>query len=226
MLKTGVEGLDAILGGGIPEGHIVAVVGMYGTGKTMLGLHFIYEGLKNGEPCMIISFDEDEESIIANAKSIGMDLESFGKNLQVVRLEASEVKKNLEKLESDLPEIIKSLGVRRMLIDSISVLETLFDDAGRYSMLATFRKMLKENGITAIITSEADKYQPNTSKYGILEYICDGMISLKVVRKSEFDEPTLGLEVVKMRRLKHSRKPRPYIITGSGIVVYEEAEIF
>uniref|UniRef100_A0A7C3M9D6 KaiC domain-containing protein n=1 Tax=Archaeoglobus fulgidus TaxID=2234 RepID=A0A7C3M9D6_ARCFL len=226
MLKTGVEGLDAILGGGIPEGHIVAVVGMYGTGKTMLGLHFIYEGLKNGEPCMIISFDEDEESIIADAKSIGMDLESFGKNLQVVRLEASEVKKNLEKLESDLPEIIKSLGVRRMLIDSISVLETLFDDAGRYSMLATFRKMLKENGITAIITSEADKYQPNTSKYGILEYICDGMISLKVVRKSEFDEPTLGLEVVKMRRLKHSRKPRPYIITGSGIVVYEEAEIF
>jgi len=226
MLKTGVEGLDAILGGGIPEGHIVAVVGMYGTGKTMLGLHFIYEGLKNGEPCMILSFDEDEESIIANAKSVGMDLEAFGDNLHVARLEASEVKKSLEKLESDLPEIIKSLGVKRMLIDSISVLETLFDDAGRYNMLAVFRKMLKENGITAIITSEADKYQPNTSKYGILEYICDGMISLKVVRKNEFDEPTLGLEVVKMRRIKHSRKPKPYIITESGIVVYEEAEIF
>ncbi|WP_456328996.1 KaiC domain-containing protein [Archaeoglobus sp.] len=226
MLKTGVDGLDAILGGGIPEGHIVAVVGMYGTGKTMLGLHFIYEGLKNGEPCMILSFDEDEESIIANAKSVGMDLEAFGDKLHVARLEASEVKKSLEKLESDLPEIIKSLGVRRMLIDSISVLETLFDDAGRYSMLAMFRKMLKENGITAMITSEADKYQPNTSKYGILEYICDGMISLKVVRKSELDEPTLGLEVVKMRRVKHSRKPKPYIITESGMVVYEEAEIF
>lgn len=226
MLKTGVEGLDAILGGGIPEGHIVAVVGMYGTGKTMLGLHFIYEGLKNGESCMILSFDEDEESIIANAKSVGMDLEAFGDNLHVARLEASEVKKSLEKLESDLPEIIRSLGVKRMLIDSISVLETLFDDAGRYSMLAMFRKMLKENGITAMITSEADKYQSNTSKYGILEYICDGMISLKVVRKSELDEPTLGLEVVKMRRIKHSRKPKPYLITDSGIVVYEEAEIF
>ncbi len=78
MLKTGVDGLDAILGGGIPEGHIVAVVGMYGTGKTMLGLHFIYEGLKNGETCMIISFDEDEESLIANAKSVGMDLTLSG----------------------------------------------------------------------------------------------------------------------------------------------------
>lgn len=226
MLKTGIEGLDAILGGGIPEGHIVAVVGSYGTGKTTLGIHFIYEGLKNGESCMILSFDEDERSILDNAKSVGMDLEPFGDKLQIVRLEASEVKKSFEKLESDIPEIIKSLGVKRMLIDSISVLETLFDDAGRYQMLATFRKILKESGITAVITSEADKYQPTSSKYGILEYICDGLISLKVVRKSELDEPTLGLEVVKMRRLRHSRKPKPYIITDSGIVVYEEAEIF
>jgi KaiC domain protein len=226
MLKTGIEGLDAILGGGIPEGHIVAVVGSYGTGKTTLGIHFIYEGLKNGESCMILSFDEDERSILDNAKSVGMDLEPFGDKLQIVRLEASEVKKSFEKLESDIPEIIKSLGVKRMLIDSISVLETLFDDAGRYQMLATFRKILKESGITAVITSEADKYQPTSSKYGILEYICDGLISLKVVRKSELDEPTLGLEVVKMRRVRHSRKPKPYIITDSGIVVYEEAEIF
>jgi len=226
MLKTGIEGLDAILGGGIPEGQIVAVVGSYGTGKTTLGIHFIYEGLKNGESCMILSFDEDERSILDNAKSVGMDLEPFGDKLQIVRLEASEVKKSFEKLESDIPEIIKSLGVKRMLIDSISVLETLFDDAGRYQMLATFRKILKESGITAVITSEADKYQPTSSKYGILEYICDGLISLKVVRKSELDEPTLGLEVVKMRRVRHSRKPKPYIITDSGIVVYEEAEIF
>ncbi|MEM2818094.1 MAG: ATPase domain-containing protein, partial [Archaeoglobaceae archaeon] len=38
-------------------------------------------------------------------------------------------------------------------------------------------------------------------------------------------EPTLGLEVVKMRGIKHSRKPKPYMITDKGIVVYEEAEI-
>jgi len=93
MLRTGVEGLDAILGGGFPEKHIMAVVGLYGTGKTILGLHFIYEGLKSGEPCMILSFEEDEESIIADAKSVGMDLEAFGNNLHVARLEASDVKK-------------------------------------------------------------------------------------------------------------------------------------
>ncbi|MEM2176519.1 MAG: KaiC domain-containing protein [Archaeoglobaceae archaeon] len=223
-LSTGVAGLDAILGGGIPKGYVIAVIGSYGTGKTILGLHFIYEGLKKGESCVIISFDEDEDSILRNAKSVGMKLDEF-KNLQIVRFEALEVKKSFERIESELPGLIKSSGASRMLIDSISVLETLFTDPERYRVLSSMRRILKSAGITAIVTSEADKFLPTASKYGILEYICDGLICLKMIRKSELEEPTLGLEVVKMRGIKHSRKPKPYMITENGIVVYEEAEI-
>ncbi|MEM1577273.1 MAG: KaiC domain-containing protein [Archaeoglobaceae archaeon] len=223
-LSTGIEGLDAILGGGIPKGYVVAVIGSYGTGKTTLGLHFIHEGLKNGESCIILSFDEDEESILRNARSVGLKLE--GKNLQIIRLEALAVKKSFERLENELPELIKSSNASRMLIDSISVLETLFSEHDRYQILSSMKRILKSLGVTAIFTSEADKYLPTSSKYGILEYICDGMICLKMIRKSELDEPTLGLEVVKMRGIKHSRKPKPYMITERGIVVYEEAEVF
>ncbi len=225
-LSTGIEGLDSLLGGGIPEKHLVGVVGSYGTGKTTLGLHFVYEGLRNGEPGIIISFEEDEESILRSAESVGMHFDEFEKDFQILRLEAVEVKKSFDRIKSELPVVIKNLNAKRMLIDSISVLETLFDEAGRYRMLSTLRRILKSAGITAIITSEADRYQPTSSKYGILEYICDGLICLKVVRKSELDEPTLGIEVVKMRQVKHSRKPKPYVITDAGIVVYEEAEIF
>ncbi|RLI75693.1 KaiC domain-containing protein [Archaeoglobales archaeon] len=225
-LSTGIPGLDNLLGGGILEGHVVAVIGLYETGKTTLGLHFVYEGLKNGESCIIISFNEDEESIVENSKAIGMDLEQFKDKIQIVRLEAVEVKRNIEKIESELPEIINASNAKRMLIDTVSVLETIFEDAERYKVLAMLRRMLKSARITAIITSEADKYNPNSSKYGLLEYICDGLISLKVIRKSELDEPILGIEVVKMRRTKHSRKPKPYAITENGIVVFEEAEIF
>lgn len=224
-LSTGIEGLDTILGGGIPKGYVVAVIGSYGTGKTTLGLHFIYEGLKNGESCIILSFDEDEESIIKNSKSIGMDLEKFN-NIHVIRLEAMSFKKIFERIESEIPELIRSLNASRMLVDSISVLETLFSEQERYQLLSSMKRILKSLGVTAIFTSEADKYLPTASKYGILEYVCDGMICLKMIRKSELDEPTLGLEVVKMRGVKHSRKPKPYLITDRGIVVYEGAEVF
>ncbi len=224
-LATGIAGLDSMLSGGIPRGYVVAVIGSYGTGKTTLGMHFIYEGLKRGEKCVVISFDEDEDSLIRNAKSVGMDLTLF-KNLQISRLDALSFKKSFEKMENELPELIKSMQASRMLIDSISVLETLFNDAERYQILSNLKKVLKSQQVTAILTSEADKFMPTASKYGILEYICDGMICLKMIRKSELDEPTLGLEVVKMRGVKHSRKPKPYLITERGIVVYEEAEIF
>jgi len=223
-LSTGIKGLDAILGGGIPKGYVVAVIGSCGTGKTTLGLHFIYEGLKNGENCIVLSFEEDEESIIRNATSVGMKLEKF-KNLQIIRLEAMSVKKSFEKVESELPELIRSFNAGRILIDSISILETLFSEQERYQVLSAFKRILKSHGVTAIFTSEADKFQPTSSKYGILEYICDGLICLKMIRKSELDEPSLGLEVVKMRGIKHSRKPKPYTITEKGIIVYEEAEI-
>ncbi len=226
-LSTGVEGLDRMLEGGIPKGHIVTVVGAYGTGKTTLALQFIYAGLKNGENCIYISFDEDEESILQDAESFGMNFREYlGKNLEIVRLEAIEVKESLRKIKSDLPMMIQNLNAQRIVFDSISVFETLFDEAERWKALATLRDILKKAGVTAIITSEADKIVPTTSKYGILEYISDGVICLKFVRRGEFEETTLGIEIVKMRRVKHSRKVRPYAITESGIVVYEEAEIF
>jgi len=226
-LSTGIEGLDKMLGGGIPKGHIVTVVGAYGTGKTTLALQFIYAGLLNGENCIYISFDEDEESILQDAESFGMDFRSYlGKNLEVIRLEAIEVKEFLRKIKSDLPLIIKNLNAQRLVFDSISVFETLFSEAERWKALATLRDILKSAKVTAVLTSEADKNNPTTSKYGILEYISDGVICLKFVRKGEFEETTLGIEIVKMRRVSHSRKVRPYTITENGIVVYEEAEIF
>ncbi len=223
ILSTGIPGLDKLLGGGIPERFVVGVIGSYGTGKTTLGLHFIHEGVRRGEKGIVISFDEDEESIFETAESFGMKLPED--KVQVVRLEAEDVKRSFEKVEEEVSEIFASFGAKRVLIDTISVLETLYDDAGRYKALSMFRKVIKSSGATAIITSESDRNNPIHSKFGILEYVADGLIVLKMVRKSELEEAILTIEVLKMRRMPHLRVPRPYVITESGMEVFEEAEI-
>ncbi len=222
LLSTGIPGLDKMLGGGIPKGYVVGVIGGYGTGKTTLSLHFISEGVRRGEKCIFISFEEDEESIIETAKGFGMSLEN---DVRILRLEAEVVKDSFEKIENEIKAVFTNFGVERVVIDNISVLETLYSERGRYKALSTFKRIIKESGATAIITSESDKDNPLHSKYGILEYVSDGLIVLRMTRGGEFEEVILIVEVLKMRRMNHSRRPRPYTISEGGMEVFEEAEI-
>ena len=227
MLSIGIEGLDRIIGG-IPERYVITVFGTYGTGKTTFGLHFIYEGLRNGENCIFISLDEDEESIIETAEGFGMEFGKYieSKNLEVLRLDPIIIKESIEKLSGDLINLIRKTNASRIVIDTISILESLFDEKERWVALSNFRNTIKKGGLTAIFTSEADKINPTSTKYGILEYMSDGAIALRYIRREITEEPLLALEIVKIRRMKHPRKLIPYVITERGIEVLTEAEVF
>ncbi len=226
LVSTGIEGLDSIMGGGIPRGHIVSIFGAYGTGKTTFGLHFVEAGLKNGENCVFISLDEDEQSIVETAVGFGMDFNHYPGTLKVIQLDPVVVKESLMKTGTELLNSIRSLKASRVVFDTVSVLEGMFDERDRWVALASLRNIVKQTGATAIFTSESERFNQDSSKYGIIEYISDGAIILRYLKKNVGEEPSLVLQVIKMRRMKHSRKPVPYIITDRGIAVLEGSEIF
>src|SRR3989440_11087074 len=89
FVLTGIDGLDEMLGRGVPTGHIITVLGSFGTGKTTFALQFLMQGLINGEKAIFISLEEDPESVIANAASFGWNLPTYikGKKLHIVKLE-------------------------------------------------------------------------------------------------------------------------------------------
>ncbi|MGQ9587458.1 MAG: KaiC domain-containing protein [Thermoplasmata archaeon] len=228
-IKTGVDGLDEMLQGGIPENHVVLLMGSFGTGKTTLGLQYLVEGLKRDEPCIFISLEEDKDSILKNALSFGWDLSQSidKKRLGLFKLEPSDAKTTITRIKSELPKFIKSFGAKRVVLDSVSLLNMLFTDENeRRSNLFNLCQLLRSTGATVLLTAEVKDDNPRSSRDGLAEYTADGVLLLQSDENKEGGEVQLTVRILKMRRTTHSRRVKPYSITDKGIVVHAGADVF
>jgi KaiC domain protein len=226
-ISSGIKGLDDMIGGGFPEGHIVVVIGESGVGKTTFAMQFLMDGLVNKEPAIYISIEEEKESLIASARVYGWDMEKYIKDnkLAILNLDLSDIKTTSRKIKTELPEFIESFGAKRMVIDSITLFSIMFDDViERRIRLAGLIKAIRKVGITSLFTAEVNTDSTQHSKDGIIEYTSDGVLFLA---HNEIERNIkLMMRVVKMRRIQHDRSYRPYEITNKGIVVYPNEMVF
>jgi KaiC domain protein len=213
----------------VPEKHMITVIGGMGTGKTTIALQFLMNGLRNGEKVVYMSLEEQGGEIKDSALAYGWDIQHYidSGTLALIRLDPNDIKTTLTRIKSEMPGLIKKFGATRLVVDSITLFEMMFvDEAERRLNLFELFSLLKETGVTALITSEADKKLVYASRYELVEYISDGVIILRYVRPDELRDVKLAVEVVKMRRHRHSRSIKPYDITDSGLVVHSESEVF
>ncbi|HKZ63789.1 MAG TPA: KaiC domain-containing protein [Thermoplasmata archaeon] len=227
-VATGVDGLDEMLGGGIPRGHVVALLGSFGTGKTTLALQFLMQGLINGDKGIFITLEEDVESILRTAAAYGWDLRSHveDESAALIKLEPADAKVTATRVRAEIPAFIRSFGAQRIAIDSVSLLTMMFpDEAERRTRLFALCDQIRKTGATAVMTAEVKDENPRSSRDGLVEYVSDGVISLRLVERSN-GEVQPAVQVVKMRRSAHSRNIKPYSLTDVGIVVHTEAEVF
>ncbi len=229
LLSTGIPGLDELLNGGVPAGHMIAVIGGTGTGKTTVALQFLMSGLQQGEKAVYMSLEEQEAEIKESARAYGWDMQAHidGDRLALIRLDPNDVKTTLKRIKSEMPGLIKQFGATRLVVDSITLFEMMFaDEAERRLNLFELFALLKGTGVTALITSEACYKNAYASRYGLVEYVSDGVVILRYVRPDELRDVKMAVEVVKMRRHKHSRSIKPYDITDKGLAVHSESEVF
>ncbi|HDS63544.1 MAG TPA: KaiC domain-containing protein [Methanofollis liminatans] len=227
-VQFGIEGLDSMLSGGIFEGSICSIVGTYGTGKTTFGLQFIYEGLKQGEKAIFISLDERTEMIHRDIMRRGWDLDTYlDKSLFVIKLDPTDFTVAVNQIKDELPQLIRSVGARRVVIDPISLFEGIFtDESIRRQELFRFIERMRDEDCTLILTSETLQNNPYASKYSLIEYMVDTVILLRYIRPSDLSEVHSAVEVVKMRGSNHSREIKPYEILKDRVQVYSEANVF
>lgn len=222
---TGIQGLDEITGGGLPRGRATLVCGGAGCGKTLLGAEFLVRGaLRFGEPGVLMAFEETEAELAANVASLGFDLGNLVRGrkivLDYVRVEPSEMQESgeydLEGLFVRLDQAIRSIGARRVVLDS---LETLFAGLRNEGILrAELRRLFcwfKDRGVTAIITAERGRDQ--LTRHGLEEYVSDCVILLD--HRVSDQIATRHLRVVKYRGAPHGTNEFPFLIGERGLSV-------
>jgi KaiC domain protein len=227
-LSLGIEGLDAMIQGGIPERHLVVTIGAPGTGKTTFGLQFLHHGLAQGDSCVFITLEQSRETILETANERGWEFDRYEAEdtLAVVDLDPVEMAASLDNIRGELPELVQGFDADRLVLDSVSLLEMMYDDqARRRTEVFDFTRSLKNAGVTTFLTSEASESNPYASRHGIIEYLTDAVFVLQYVR-GETQETRLAVEIQKIRNANHSREKKPYEITMDGISVYRQASIF
>ena len=224
---TGIQGLDELTGGGLPRGRPTLVCGGPGCGKTLLGLEFLVHGaLRYGEPGVFMAFEETAAELTQNVASLGFDLDDLvARRLLVidhVRVERSEVEASgdydLEGLFIRLDHAIRSIGAKRVVLDTI---ETLFAGLPNPAILrAELHRLfgwLKARGVTVLMTGERGSDPAALTLQGLEEYVSDCVIVLdqRVVDMAS----SRRLRVVKYRGSTHGSNEYPFLIDECGISV-------
>ena len=228
-LDIGIEGLDDMILGGVPARSLIAAIGSAGTGKTTIGMQFLNTALENGERGVYITLEESRERVLRTAAEKGWEFRSYEADgtLAVVDLDPVEMANSLASIRNDLTRLIDEFDAERLVLDSVSLLEMMYDHpARRRSEVFQFTRALKRAGVTTLVTSEASDTDPFASRHGIIEYLADAVFVLQYVRSNDFQETRLAIEIQKIRDANHSRQPKPYEITNEGISVHQQANLF
>lgn len=228
-IDVGIRGLDDMIQGGIPERSLMVAIGDAGTGKTTFGLQFIHYGLQQGENAVFIALDESRDRIIKSAEDKSWDFSEYEDRgqLAILDLDPIEMANSLTSIRNELPALVQEFGASRLVLDSVSLLEMMYDDqATRRTEILNFTESLKNAGVTTMLTSEASEEYPYHSRFGVIEYLTDAVFVLRYIRPEDFQEVRLAVEIQKIRDANHSREMKPYELTNDGINVYQQANIF
>ncbi|HJH32735.1 MAG TPA: circadian clock protein KaiC [Methanosarcinaceae archaeon] len=217
-IKSGIDGLDTMLNGGMMENSSMLVAGGPGTGKTIFGLQFINCGLLQKEPCIIATFDERPEQMVLEAKKLGLDLAPYIENglLKFIYSDPDDVCPAEHAIR--IKKCVESIGVKRVFFDGIVNLEmTLPDHLQLRGYLHSLTNYLKSSSVTSVFTTEISPNGKNRIISPDASFIMDSVIILKHIESE--NKLRKYAYILKSRGTKHDSKIREYSITDTGLFI-------
>jgi circadian clock protein KaiC len=234
---TGIPGLDELISGGFAGNTVNLVSGPAGSAKSLMALHYIYNGVKDrDETGIFLTLEEPRENILRALNAYGMDITKYEEEGKFILLDLGEVRRRVNVTEEEgvigfsaLIELLKNLmdftGAKRFALDSVTAVGLYYEDSPGVLRreLFKFAGFLKERDITSLLITESIEGGQLT-RYGIEQFIADSFIVFGL--EDMKGELRRTVTVRKMRFTKHDTMKHPMLITSSGINVSAESKVF
>jgi circadian clock protein KaiC len=232
-ITTGIQGLDELLGGGLPKARATLLSGSTGTGKTVFLNSFLHSGIqKFGENGVFVTLEESPVDISANVLGFGWDYEGLIREGKLAFVDGSPSDDLIESggyydlspLMRRVEHAVKKVGATRVAIDGLDGLFTRFSnkDAVR-SVLNSITSHLKAIGVTSLIAGERQETSDNLTRYGSLEFVSDGVIELDLIRGQQ--QSIRKASVRKLRGCSYRSGVVEYEISAKGVEIFPKIEV-
>ena len=225
-LSSGIPALDAMFSGqGYYRGSSILVSGMAGTGKTSIAANFAHAACERGERCLYLAFEESEQQILRNMRSIGLELWRWVKQGLLQFRPARPTQYGLEMHLALIHQLITDYQPQVLVMDPMTNLVTVATRSDVRAMLMRLVDFLKMSKITALFTSLTQGgHVFEQSEVGIPS-LMDTWIQLRNLEVN--GERNRGIQILKSRGMAHSNQIREFILSNPGaqiVDVYLDAE--
>ena len=219
--STGVAGLDAMTGGGIPHGDAVLISGPAGTGKSLLATQFIAAGASQGEPGVIAVFEEHPQEYMQRAASLGVDLLALQQQGRLKIIYIRPLDLSPDETLAAIREAVQEIKAKRVVIDSVSGFELALAPGFRADFRESLYRLvgaLTGTGIIVMMTMEITQTSTDLrfSPY-VISFLTDDIILLRYVEIA--GQLRKSIAIVKMRNSAHSITMHLYDITEQGMIM-------
>ncbi len=236
QIKIGIQGLDEVLMGGIPRGNVTVVQGPTGSGKSLLGMEFVYRGITQFDhPGIIVVFETSPEKLIRDAASLGWNFQELQeqKKLQIIFTSPQVLNQEIRLPDSLLMETVSEMGAQRIFIDGINLLEQVVPQersASGFGGLGSFRESLHQlveglsrENLVAMFSLEIGTAPQALLNVDVTNYLADTVIELG--RPERNRSLIRSIEVIKSRGQDfESGKHTLQITDGKGLEVFRRVQ--
>jgi len=224
--RTGISGLDSILEGGIPRSNVTLVEGAIGTGKTTMGVEFVYRGASEfDEPGLIVLFEVSPEKVVRDAAQLGWDLPALERQgrVKIVYTTRQVFRQELQQADSLLLQEAAQMGAARLFVDGVvGVIDGGGDGQEPREAFHVLVEGLQRDRLTAMLAVEATALTQDRLPV-LEESIADTVIRLRMedVQRAT----TRSIEIIKSRGHSYQMGRHSFrIVTGRGIEVYRRVQ--